>query len=62
VERQSTYFSYPGFYKNIVDNIGVFSALPCSGRRRIVRDEETESVARAITDPERQFPIVLIIS
>ncbi len=62
VERQSTYFSYPGFYKNIVDNIGVFSALPCSGRRRIVREEEAPAIARAISDKERQFPIVLIIS
>ena len=62
VERQSTYFSYPGFYKSIVDNIGVFSALSCSGRRRIVREEEAQTIARAISDPERQFPIVLIIS
>ena len=62
VEEHSTYFSYPGFYKNIVDNIGVVSALPCYGRRRIVREEEAQRVADAIIDPERQFPIVLIIS
>ena len=62
VETKSTYFSYPGFYKNIVDNIGVISALPCSGRRRILRPDQVEEVARAITDRERQFPIVLIIS
>ena len=62
VERQSTYFSYPGFYKNIVDTIGVYSAIPCSGRRRILRLEDAPVIARAISDPERQFPIVLIIS
>ena len=62
VEQPSTYFSYPGFYKNIVDNIGVFSSLPCSGRRRIVREEEAQTIADAILDKERQFPIVLIIS
>ncbi len=62
VEQKSNYFAYPGFYKNIVDNIGVCSALSGSGRRRIVRAEETRAVAEAISNPERQFPIVLIIS
>ncbi len=62
VEQNSNYFAYPGFYKNIVDNIGVYSALSGSGRRRIVREEEAGIVAAAISNPERQFPIVLIIS
>ena len=62
VEQPSTYFSYPGFYKNIVDMIGVVSSLPCSGRRRILKEDEAETIAQAIMDPERQFPIVLIIS
>ncbi len=62
VDRRANYFSYPGFYKNIVDNIGVFSALSASGRRRILREDEAETVARAISNKERQFPIVLIIS
>ena len=62
VEEKSTNFSYPGFYKNIVDMIGVVSSLPCSGRRRILREEDAEKVAQAIMDPERQFPLVLIIS
>ena len=62
VEEKSTNFSYPGFYKNIVDMIGVVSSLPCSGRRRILKEDEAETIAQAIMDPERQFPIVLIIS
>ncbi len=62
VEEQSTYFSYPAFYKNIVDNIGVVNAIPCSGRRRIVREDQAEEIARAISDRERRFPIILIIS
>ncbi len=62
VEQKSTYFSYPGFYKNIVDNIGICSAISGAGRRRIVHMEDAELVARAISDRERQFPIVLIIS
>lgn len=60
-EASATFFSYPAFYKNIVDNVGVFNGLPCLGRRRIVREEQTDEVVRAIGS-ERQFPIVLIIS
>ena len=61
-ETPSTYFSYPAFYKNIVDNVGIFNALPCSGRRRIVREENVPEVLSAISDRTRQFPIVLVIS
>jgi len=61
-DKPGNYFSYPGFYKNIVDNVGIFNALPCSGRRRILRDEQVGEVLEAIADPERAFPIILIIS
>ena len=63
--RESTaanFFSYPGFYKSLVDNVGIINALPRSGRRRIVRADGIEDVVRAVQDPERQFPVVLIIS
>lgn len=60
-EAAATFFSYPSFYKNIVDNVGIFNALPCLGRRRIVREDQIEAVTCAIRE-ERQFPIVLIIS
>lgn len=61
-ETSGTFFSYPGFYKNIVDYVGIRNTLPCSGRRRILREEDVDSVAEAIADRRRQFPIVLIIS
>ena len=34
-DAPSRFFSYPAFYKNIVDNVGIFNGLPCSGRRRL---------------------------
>ena len=60
-DAPSRFFSYPAFYKNIVDNVGIFNGLPCSGRRRILREDQIGEVAAAIKG-ERQFPIVLIIS
>ncbi len=60
-ETPSRYFSYPAFYKNIVDNVGIINGLPCSGRRRILRDEQIGQVVDAISG-DREFPIVLIIS
>ena len=57
----SRFFSYPAFYKNIVDNVGIFNGLSCSGRRRILRDDQVDILAAAITG-KREFPIVLIIS
>lgn len=60
-EAPSTFFSYPAFYKNIVDNVGIINGLPCSGRRRILKDDQVDILAQAISE-KREFPIVLIIS
>lgn len=60
-EIPSRYFSYPAFYKNIVDNVGIFNGLSCSGRRRILREDQIGEVVDAISR-RREFPIVLIIS
>ncbi len=56
------FFSYPGFYKAIVDNVGVFSGISCFNRRRILQPEQLGELNRAIDDPANGFPIVLIIS
>lgn len=61
IETPSRYFTYPAFYKNIVDNVGIFNGLSCSGRRRILRDEQVPELVDAISG-KREFPIVLIIS
>ena len=55
-------FSYPGYYKMIVDNVGVMSGIECGNRRRIIRDEQIGMIRSAITDPHRLFPVVLVIS
>ena len=56
------FFSYPGFYKSIVDGVGVMSGIECYNRRRIVREEQIPAIVHAIRDPENRFPVVLIIS
>ncbi len=56
------FFSYPGFYKSIVDGVGVMNGIECYNRRRIVREEQIPAVVHAIRDPENRFPVVLIIS
>ena len=56
------FFSYPGFYKTIVDSVGIVNGLECSNRRRILRPEMLESVCAAIRDQKRAFPIIAIIS
>ncbi|MCD7818063.1 MAG: hypothetical protein LUH07_03295 [Lachnospiraceae bacterium] len=61
-EGVGTFFSYPGYYKAIVDNIGIFNSLPCSNRRRIIREEGLPELEKALRDQSRNFPIVIIIS
>ena len=34
------FFSYPGYYKMIVDSVGIFNGIDCANRRRILREEQ----------------------
>ncbi|MCC8103484.1 MAG: hypothetical protein LIP11_14910 [Clostridiales bacterium] len=61
-EGAGTFFSYPGYYKLIVDGIGIFNSIPCSNRRRIIREDGLPMLEEAIQDPNRNFPIVMIVS
>ncbi|MCD7736877.1 MAG: hypothetical protein LUI07_07970 [Lachnospiraceae bacterium] len=61
-EGAGIFFSYPGYYKSIVDSIGIFNGLPCSNRRRIIREEGLPELEAALQDQSRNFPIVIIIS
>ncbi|MCC8066699.1 MAG: hypothetical protein LIO94_06320 [Clostridiales bacterium] len=61
-EGAGTFFSYPGYYKSIVDTVGIFNGLPCSNRRRIIREEMLPGLETALLDRSRNFPIVIIIS
>lgn len=56
------FFSYPGYYKMIVDGIGVFNGVNCMNKRRMLREENLSSLADALKDTQRNFPIVVIIS
>lgn len=56
------FFSYPGYYKSIVDNIGIINGIDCMNRRRILREEQIASLVRSFKDEERMFPIVIICS
>ena len=57
-----TFFSYPGYYKTIVDNIGIVNGIECSNRRRILREEMFGNLITALKDSERLFPVVVIVS
>ncbi len=61
-DNTGMFFSYPGFYKSIVDTVGIRSGTVCSNHRRILTEEQIPEVTAAILDPERQFPIILIAS
>lgn len=61
-ESSAMFFSYPGYYKNIVDNIGICNGIDCCNRRRILRREQLPTVRQAICDPKRMFPVVVIVS
>ncbi len=61
-ENLPSFFSYPGFYKQLVDTVGIHSGIPCFNRRRIVREDQIGQIVSAIEDPACVFPIVLIVS
>lgn len=61
-EAAGTFFSYPGYYKTVVDNVGICNGMDCANRRRILREEQVPVVVGALGDPERRFPVVVIIS
>ncbi|MDO4297774.1 MAG: hypothetical protein Q4C59_04750 [Lachnospiraceae bacterium] len=61
-ESSGMFFSYPGYYKSIVDNIGIINGIDCMNRRRILREEQIASLVRSFKDEERMFPIVIICS
>ena len=61
-ENSGTFFSYPGYYKTIVDNVGIFNGIDCLNRRRILREDQIQTLTQAIHDTKRTFPIVLIVS
>lgn len=61
-ESAGLFFSYPGYYKAIVDTVGINNAYPCFNRRRILREEQLPRLQQALEDPQRKFPIVVIMS
>lgn len=61
-ESAGIFFSYPGYYKAIVDNVGIHNGTECLNRRRILRQEQLPEIADAISGQTRQFPIVVIMS
>jgi ppGpp synthetase/RelA/SpoT-type nucleotidyltranferase len=61
-ESGGVFFSYPGYYKDIVGNVGIYNGMECLNKRRILKEEQILSVRDALEDPERLFPIVLIVS
>lgn len=64
VTQDSTglFFSYPGYYKSIVDTVGIFNGLHCINKRRLLRWDQMDMIINAIQNHERKFPIVLILS
>ena len=56
------FFSYPGFYKSIVDGIGIMSGIECFNRRRILRSEQIPALVSAVRDQENRFPLIVIMS
>ncbi len=61
-ETGATFFSYPGYYKLIVDSIGIFNGMWCQSRRRILQKDQLSDFVQAYHDPERMFPLLLIVS
>ncbi len=56
------YFSCPRFYSNVSDRIGIMDVEPCSTSRRILRHEDIGRIHALIRNPERTFPVCVIIS
>ena len=61
-DNAAMFFSYPGYYKTIVDNVGIINGIDCLNRRRILREEQLPLIQKALNDRERMFPLVVIIS
>lgn len=61
-ENGAMFFSYPGYYKTIVDTVGIINGIDCANRRRILREEQIPAVECALRDQNRMFPVVVIIS
>ena len=51
-----TFFSYPGYYKTIVDNIGIVNGIECSNRRRILREDMFGNLIAALKDSGAFIP------
>ncbi|MDO4476049.1 MAG: hypothetical protein Q4B59_04625 [Lachnospiraceae bacterium] len=58
----ASFFSYPGCYKAVTDNVGIYNGCELSNRRRIIQEVEGNPVTRALRDKERSFPVILIVS
>lgn len=56
------FFSYPGYYKSIVDGIGIVNGIECVNRRRIMKEEQVAEILQALKEPSCMFPLVLIVS
>lgn len=56
------FFSYPGYYKSIVDTVGIINGVECQNRRRILKEEQISMLAEAVLCADRVFPIILICS
>lgn len=61
-DNAASFFSYPGYYKAVVDNVGIYNGIGCSNKRRILREEQLPELADALEDCRRRFPVVMIIS
>ncbi len=61
-ESAGIFFSYPGYYKSIVDNVGIFNGTVCMNKRRLLREERLPELLQVLRDPERNFPLVVIVS
>ena len=61
-EGAGIFFSYPGYYKMIVDSVGIFNGVNCLNKRRMLREERFDELITALRDKERQFPIIVILS
>lgn len=60
--EQGLYFSFPKFYRDIADNIGIVDVVKCTSNRRIIKDAQVDSIYQLISDANRRFPVVVILS
>ena len=58
----SNFLQLSGYYKTIVDNIGIVNGIECSNRRRILREDMFGNLIAALKDSGRLFPVVVIVS